>query len=115
MFAAIQAFIQNRINHGAKGRNILDDFDLPLVPQFCRESIHTIPAGIDIRAATFIGGDDTKARDVLRIGRIVENLGELDTVRSVQADHPQADRLGCARLRKARQRGKERQGHRTYD
>ena len=115
MVAAIQAFLQNRINHGAKRRNIVDDFDLPLVPQVCGESIDTIPAVIDVPAATFICGDDAKARDVLRIGWIIENLGEFDTVRGVQADHPQAHRLAGTRLSKARQGAEEGQGKHTYD
>src|SRR2546421_2397905 len=101
MGSAIHAFEQNSIDHSAQRRNVINNFDVPLVSQFRCEPIDTSPAVFNIRTSPLEGGDHTNSRDVLRVGGVVKDSREFDDMGSVEADDSYTDRFDRFRLSEA--------------
>src|SRR2546429_430395 len=101
MGSAIHAFEQNSIDHSTERRNVINNFDVPLVSQFCCKRIDTSAAVFNIRTSSLEGGDHTNSRDVLWVGGVVEDSREDDNMRSVESDDSHTERLGRFHLSEA--------------
>jgi hypothetical protein len=93
MRATVDAFEQNAIDHAAESRDVIDNLDLPLVAQFRRVLVNTIPTLYDIRTASLISGDHPHPGNVLRIRRIIEDSSEFDGMGGIHTDDPNPNSL----------------------
>src|SRR5439155_498726 len=106
MRPAVHAFQQYRIHFRAQRLDRVDELDAPLVLELGGEPIDAVAAVLDVGTAAFEGGDDPRARQVVGIALVVEQLGERRHVRAVGADDADPELRGLlgGRARRPQQR-----------
>ncbi len=90
----VHALKQNSIDQSTEIANLAHEPDVPFVFEFCAKSFDTIPALGHVRAGALEGGDYASAGHMIRVGSVVQELGEFHHMRSVGADNAQPQ-VGC--------------------